>query len=78
MSSNAMQNVAHGASTNVSGGLLKTKAAANYLGTSPRRLAELTKSGQIAALRDGGCLKYAVTELERYVADLPAYEPANW
>jgi len=58
-----------------SGGLLKTRAAATYLGTSPRRLAELTKAGRIAALRDGGCLKYAVAELERYVRDLPAYEP---
>lgn len=55
--------------------MLKTRAAAAYLGTSPRRLAELTKSGKIAALRDGGVVKYTMTELERYVADLPAYEP---
>ncbi len=59
-----------------SGGLVKRKDAAAYLGTSTRRLDELIRAGKIAALRDGGVVKFTVTELERYVADLPAHEPA--
>lgn len=60
-----------------SGGLLKTKAAAAYLGMCTRRLSELTKAGKISGLRDGRDVKYTVVELERYVRDLPAYEPAS-
>ena len=60
-----------------SGGLLKRKDAAAFLGTSPRRLDELIKSGKICALRDGGVVKFTKTELERYIRDLPAYEPVS-
>lgn len=60
-----------------SGGLLKRKEAAQYLGTSTRRLDELIRAGKIAALRDGGAIKFTKTELERYVSELPAYEPVS-
>lgn len=59
-----------------SGGLMKRRDAAAYLGTSTRRLDELIRAGKIAALRDGGVVKLTITELERYVSDLPAHEPA--
>lgn len=58
-----------------SGGLVKRRDAAAYLGTSPRRLDELIRAGKIAALRDGGVVKFTVAELERYVAELPSHEP---
>jgi len=60
-----------------SGGLVKRKDAAAYLGTSPRRLDELIRAGKIAALRDGGVVKFTQAELERYVRDLPAHEPVS-
>ena len=56
--------------------MMKRRDAAAYLGTSPRRLDELIRAGRIAALRDGGVVKFTVAELERYVRDLPAHEPA--
>ena len=52
------------------------KEAAQYLSTSPRRLDSLIQAGLIAAVRDGGKTKITVRELDRYIADLPAYEPA--
>lgn len=41
-----------------------------------RRLDELIKSGALAAVRDGRSVKIHAGELERYIAELPAYEPA--
>ena len=49
--------------------------AARYLKTSPRRLDELIRIGAIAAVRDGRNVKITAVELERYIADLPSYEP---
>lgn len=59
-----------------SGGLRTRAQAADYLGTSQRRLDELIRAGALAAVRDGSMVKIHVTELERYIAELPAYEPA--
>ena len=47
------------------------------LSTSRRRIMELLKSGELAAVRDGGWVKIRVAELDRYIADLPSYEPAS-
>lgn len=59
-----------------SGGLQTRAQAAEYLSTSQRRLDELIRAGALAAVRDGSSVKIHTTELERYIAELPAYEPA--
>jgi len=51
--------------------------AASYLRMSKRRLDELIKAGAIAAVRDGRNVKITGAELERYIADLPSYEPVS-
>jgi excisionase family DNA binding protein len=57
---------------------LRTRAeSALYLRTSQRRLDELIRSGALAAVRDGRSVKIPAAELERYINDLPAYEPAS-
>ena len=53
-----------------------TQAAA-YLSTSRRRIMELLKSGALAGVRDSGRVKIRTAELDRYIADLPAYEPVS-
>lgn len=58
-------------------GLRTRSEAATYLACSERRLDELIRSGQLAAVRDGKNVKITVAELERYIAALPAYEPAS-
>ncbi len=63
------------AQENASTGLLTVAAAAHFLSTSNRRVFELIRTGSLAAVRDGQKVKILVSELERYVADLPAYEP---
>lgn len=60
-----------------SGGLRTRAEAAEFLRTSQRRLDELIRSGALAAVRDGRSVKILTTELERYVSDLPAYEPVS-
>lgn len=60
-----------------SGGLRSRAEAARYLKTSLRRLDELIKSGDLVAVRDGRNVKVTVAELERYIAELPSYEPAS-
>lgn len=57
--------------------LQNVSQAAAYLSTSRRRIMELLKSGELAAVRDGGRVKIRVAELDRYIADLPSYEPAS-
>lgn len=65
-------------STETASGGLRTRAeAAQFLRTSMRRLDELIKSGTIAAVRDGRSVKIPAAELDRYINDLPAYEPAS-
>ncbi len=58
-----------------SGGLNSRAEAAAYLRMSKRRLDELIRSGAICAVRDGRNVKITSTELERYISDLPSYEP---
>lgn len=60
-----------------SGGLNSRAEAAAHLRTSLRRLDELIRSGALIAVRDGRSVKVTTTELERYIADLPSYEPAS-
>lgn len=60
-----------------SGGLNTRREACEYLKTSRSRLDELIRSGAIAAVRDGRSVKIATTELERYISDLPSFEPAS-
>lgn len=57
--------------------LLSVAEASEYLSTSQRRMWELIRSGQIAAVRDGRNVKVRAAELDRYADDLPAYEPAS-
>lgn len=49
--------------------------SAQYISTSRRRIWDLLRSGQLTAVRDGKHVKIATTELDRYIAGLPAYEP---
>ena len=60
-----------------SGGLNSRAEAAKHLNMSMRRLDELIRSGAVCAVRDGRSVKVTTRELERYIADLPAYEPAS-
>lgn len=60
-----------------SGGLNTRSESARYLRCSQRRLDELIKMGAISAVRDGRNVKVTTTELERYISDLPSYEPAS-
>lgn len=60
-----------------SGGLNSRAEAAAYLRMSKRRLDELIKSGAICAVRDGRNVKITSAELERYISDLPSYEPVS-
>lgn len=60
-----------------SGGLRSRAESARYLKTSPRRLDELIRIGAITAVRDGRNVKITAAELERYIADLPSYEPVS-
>lgn len=60
-----------------SGGLRTRAEAALFLRTSQRRLDELIRSGQLAAVRDGRSVKIHAAELDRYISDLPAYEPVS-
>ena len=59
-----------------SGGLNSRVEAARYLKMSVRRLDELLRAGAINALRDGRSVKITGRELERYISELPSYEPA--
>lgn len=56
-------------------GLRTRREAAAYLSTSQRRLDELIRLGAISAVRDGRSVKITAAELDRYIADLPAWEP---
>lgn len=55
--------------------LYDTEEAAAALSTTPKRIAELRRSGALCAVRDGRKYKFTAAELQRYVDHLPAYEP---
>lgn len=58
-----------------SAGLHTRAEAAAYLKCSTRRLDELIKSGALGAVRNGRSIRITGVELERFIADLPSYEP---
>lgn len=49
--------------------------SAQYISTSRRRIWDLLRAGQLTAVRDGKHVKIATAELDRYISELPAYEP---
>lgn len=51
--------------------------SAQYLATSRRRVWDLLRAGELAAVRDGGVVKIKVEELDRYIDSLPSYEPSS-
>ncbi|AVJ50252.1 excise [Mycobacterium phage Mendokysei] len=53
------------------------ESAAELLSTTPRRLAELRRAGEIVAVRDGRAYKYRADDLQAYVNSLPTYEPGQ-
>ena len=57
-------------------GLHTVVGAAAYLHTSQRRVWKMLQSGDLTAVRDGRMVKITQAELDRYIANLPAYEPA--
>lgn len=58
--------------------LFTRKEAALALATSERRLDELIKAGDLAAVQDGPrSVKITATELERYISDLSSHEPRS-
>jgi excisionase family DNA binding protein len=59
------------------GGLHTVVGAAGYLQTSQRRVWQLLRTGDLAAVRDGRTVKITTAELERFIRDLPSYEPAS-
>lgn len=54
---------------------MSTRAAAIYLGTYPNRVYELIRAGELAAVKDGKRIRIRRSELNRYLASRPAYEP---
>lgn len=51
------------------------EAAAELLSTTPRRIHELRRAGELNAVKDGRMFKFTHAELERYAASLPDFEP---
>ena len=56
-------------------GLFDKFGAAEYLSTSERRVDELRRAGDLAAVRDGREYKYNREDLDAYRLALPAWEP---
>jgi excisionase family DNA binding protein len=49
--------------------------AAELLSTTPRRVADLRRAGELVAVKDGRTYKYRRDDLQTYVDTLPYYEP---
>jgi excisionase family DNA binding protein len=60
-----------------SGGLKSRAEAADYLSVSVRTIDQLVANGDLAAIGGAKGKRFTVAELERHIADLPAYEPAS-
>ena len=61
------------------GGLLTYTEAAEYLSVSDRTVRDEVRAGNLGAVRLGprsGAVRITRSELDRYIANLPAYEPA--
>jgi excisionase family DNA binding protein len=59
---------------------LKIPAAADYLSVSVRTVSDLMRAGHLAAVRIGprnGSVRIMRTELDRYLAEAQAWEPAS-
>ena len=52
-------------------------AAAELLSTTSRRVAELRRSGQLLAVKDGRQYKYRRDDLQAYVDGLDTFEPSR-
>lgn len=57
--------------------LLSKRDAAAALAMSVRHLERLVSAGEIAAVRDGGSVKFKPAELQRYADALPSWEPRS-
>ncbi len=57
--------------------LYDAAAAAELLSTTPLRISELRRAGKLGAVLDGKKYKFTADELQRYINQLPAYEPAS-
>jgi len=53
-------------------------AAAVLLSTTPRRISELRRAGELIAVQDGRTYKFRRDDLEHYVASPRTYEPKRW
>lgn len=58
-------------------GLYDADGAAAYLSTSQRRIHDLRRAGELAAVQDGREFKFTQDELDRYIESLPAWEPKS-
>jgi excisionase family DNA binding protein len=59
---------------------LTIPAAATYLSVSPRTVYDLMRAGQIGAFRIGprkGAVRISRAELDRYISEAQAWEPAS-
>jgi hypothetical protein len=55
--------------------LYDAAGAAELLSTTPKRISELRRAGKLGAVLDGKKYKFTAGELQRYIGQLPAYEP---
>lgn len=57
--------------------LYDAEGAAELLSTTPKRVSELRRAGELCAVLDGKKYKFTADELQRYVNRLPGYEPRS-
>lgn len=57
--------------------LYDEKGAAELLSTTPRRVADLRRAGELVAVKDGRTFKYRADDLQAYVDRLPTFEPGQ-
>lgn len=57
--------------------LYDAEAAAELLSTTPIRIAELRRGGQLIAVKDGKKFKFRRDDLQAYVDGLATYEPGR-
>jgi excisionase family DNA binding protein len=61
-------------------GLLTIPQAAAYLAVTPKTVYDEMRAGRLGAVRIGprrGASRIAVSELDRYISDAQAWEPAS-
>lgn len=57
--------------------LYDAESAAELLSTTPRRIHELRRAGQLGAVKDGRMLKFRHEDLQNYADRLAAFEPGG-